>query len=114
MSGLNITSTLEDDFFQLYSSAESMIELMIERIGQESSYFSEKVLKTEEDEFMFNVGQKGSYIVEIKNGALICKDGYTYHFSSIDPEKFFKLVDHLWNGHKEKMLKLAQNANEEE
>jgi hypothetical protein len=84
----------QNQYERLELELKTKVKALIAKRGVESKYSNEQVLVISEN-FQFNVGDRGFYIVEISANNLIDKNGMTYYFSAISMEQLCELVDNL-------------------
>lgn len=84
--------TLVNGYNALKSKAKEKLGRLIQRRGVESKFSNKLVLKVK-DKQQFNVGGRGSYVVEISDRELIDNNGYQYGLSSITLEQLCELID---------------------
>jgi hypothetical protein len=73
---------------------KNKIKAMVEKKGKESEHSNIKVLKLK-DEQKFNVGDRGSYIIEIGEEVLIDINGGQYHFQVLTLEQLCEIADNI-------------------
>ncbi len=87
-----------DKLDALTDEVEAAISKLIRAKGVESRFRSDKCLKVENDDFMFNL-DGGRYLVEVLfdecSVEFLDNSGYSYHYSVLDIEDYLKLVDYL-------------------
>ena len=78
----------------LYSDAVEALEQLVEKHGKESEYSSTMCLQINDRNLNF-VLDDARFLSEISASELIDDQGYTYHFTVLDYDQFFKVVDYL-------------------
>lgn len=69
------------------------LEKLIDKKGKESEYFSNRVLKIDNENLQFNLSNN-HYLEEISKSYLISNNGYTYSFDCLEFEKLCKILDY--------------------
>ena len=85
----------------LYAEARAKLAKRIDKNGLKSKHSSDKSLKIQDDNLMYNLSG-GRFLTEIKKVSkftdqieLVDNEGYSYNCSVMDTTEFFEVVDHL-------------------
>lgn len=100
-----------DQLLDIKSKVQIELAKLIARYGVESKFMQAKCLRIEDKNFQYNL-ENVRYLVEITDNELICNTGLHYHFSVLDCDKFFEVIDHLVEKHKgvENTMVIAQHT----
>ncbi len=74
--------------------AEQIICSKVDKIGTESKFSHEKVIKINDENYQFNLGNS-AWLIEISKDNLIDSYGNRWQFNNLSGDEFFALVDYI-------------------
>jgi len=84
--------TLTEKYEAFWNDIILKLEELIDQKGVESEHSNSRVLKLENEELMYNLGDS-HYVTEISKTALVSESGYTYGHCAIDIEQLCEIID---------------------
>lgn len=84
--------TLKTKYEILWNDIILKLEQLIDQQGVQSEYSTSRVLKIENEELMYNLGDS-HYVTEISKTSLVSKNGYEYGHCEIDIEQLCEIID---------------------
>ena len=89
----NFNESLIEELDTITDKVHHTIQNLINEKGVDSEHRSEKCLKIDKDDFMFNlIG--GRWLTEISNDSLIDNEGYDYDYNALEIEKLAEIADY--------------------
>jgi hypothetical protein len=84
--------TLTEKYEAFWNDIILKLEELIDQKGVESEYSNSRVLKLENKDLMYNLGDS-NYVTEISKTALVNENGYTYGHCAIEIEQLCEIID---------------------